>query len=271
MIFENIIANPPYNSDNSISPIYQNFIEKFSKSSKNQSWIVPASFLYAPNWGVAKKMRLNLTEMGLYGIKVNPLDTFTASVYTATLFADGKKHSKIKYYSDNESLEVDTLRFLSRGLYNSFDKDLWDIIDKLSKRKCFVGEKFKDGVPNVKIGTYDINRDMNGNKFGSVGLKKPDWNHNNAHKFYKLWEGDDLEEGERLLPIIKTFWNTDIMQIVLMLTKGSYGWSASHFTNCPWAPYDREWDNESLMDYFELTEKEKKVIRKYHGKINVIN
>ena len=271
MRFNTILSNPPYNSDNSISPIYQNFIEKFSKSSKSQSWIVPASFLYAKTWGVSKKIRSNLTEMGLYGIKVNPSDTFTASVFTVTLFADGNKHSKIKYYSENESLEVDTLRFLSSGLYNSFDNDLWGIVDKLSKRKCFVGVKFKDGVQNVKIGTYDINRDMNTNKFGNVGLKKPDWNHNNAHKFFKLWEGDDLEEGERLLPIIKTFWNTDIMQIVLMLTKGSYGWSASHFTYCPWAPYDREWDNESLMDYFELTEKEKKVIRKYHGKINVIN
>ena len=269
MYFDSILSNPPYNSDNSISPIYHKFIEKFERSSKKQTWIVPGSFLYASNWGLSKKLRLNLYKMGLSRIKVNPLDTFTALVSTVTLYADGDKHDTIKYYSDTESLDVESLRFLTFGIYNSFDEKLWAIVDKLKKRRCFVGERFINGVSNVKIGTYDINRDMAFNKFGSVGLKNPDWNHNNAYRFLKLWEGDDLEEGERLVPIIRSFWYTDIMQIVLMLTKGSYGWSASHFSSCPWAPYDREWDNESLMDYFEMAEDEKDTIRKYHGKINL--
>ena len=269
MHFGNILSNPPYNSDNSISPIYHKFIEKFDRSSKKQSWIVPGSFLYAPNWGLSKKLRLNLCEMGLSRIKVNPIDTFTASVYTVTLYADGDKHHTIKYYSDTESLDVESSRFLTSGLYNSFDDKLWAIVDKLKKRRCFVGERFSSGIFNIKIGTYDLNRDMQMNKFGNIALKDEEWDHTCAHKFLKLWEGNDLNEGEKMLQIIRKFWYTDIMQIVLMLTKGSYGWSTSHFSSCPWAPYDREWDNESLMDYFEMTEDEKDTIRKYHGKINL--
>ena len=268
MKFGTLLSNPPYNADNSIVPIYQHFVDRFSSSSNKQTWIIPASFLGAGRWAVGKKLKQTLVKTGVYEIKTNPRETFVARVNTVTVYCDGLPHDTIRYCSDEDHIMIDTTVFLSSAVYNTFDERLWDFVIRMQKKKCFVGSKFDSFTDTIKIGTYDINRDMAKNKFGNISLKDQEWNHGNAHKFMRLWEGTDIEEANRVLPFIESFWYSDIIQLLLKCTKTSYGWGPKHFDDIPFAPYDRVWDDQQLFNYFDLSDDDRSLINEYHGKIN---
>ena len=83
-----------------------------------------------------------------------------------------------------------------------------------------------------------------------------------ASKSYMVFLVDSENEGKSLI----TYMNTKFCNFFLSLRKKTQNMKPDTCKWIPMVPFDREWTDEQLFDYFNLTEEERNLVMTYDKK-----
>lgn len=297
--FDVVIGNPPYNTElvtkrGSAPPLYNKFIEKYIDKARYMSFIVPSRW-FSGGKGLDKfrEMMLKRTDLvyikhfedacQIFGNKVEikgGVNYFLKSydyeggckfndsfleLNRYDIFVDQVYYTIIDKISSNISLS-DIFMGQSYSGINSNDKKLVD--DQLDRSyvKCYVS-KMKGFEKYIKLSDIPRERDFSkwkvitaraahkGNSgFGNFFIGKPN---EVCNQSYVLFELDTEEEAKSLFSYLKC----KLPNFMLFLRKTAQDISKNTVKWIPLPPLDREWNDQSVYQYFSLTEAEISIIR----------
>ena len=291
--FDIIIGNPPYNEELTsvgAKPLYNKFIEYYVNKCKMLSFIVPSRW-FSGGKGLDKfrKMMINRTDIKYIKHYDNACKIFgnTVSIeggvnyfliddtynglceYNGTkvkfntfdVILDSKYHELV-----NKILNYDkiTKLYLSQDYYRIQTNDA-RLIDENKKDylKCYVSQqkgfiKYID-KKEIKKDTNDykvITARANGGNgcFGNTFIGNPNEVHTKSYISFKVSTENDAKS---LLSYIKC----KLPNLLLSLRKSSQDISESTCKWIPLPPLNKEWIDEEVYKYFNLSEDEIKLVK----------
>ena len=291
--FDIIIGNPPYNDsndgkNNKTKNLYNIFIEKSMKISNQILMITPSRWLGIKNM---EMLRNNILSYGLRFVKIFNKDVFNeASIDGGVCFFLLEKNfiKETQIISENVNAFA-KFNLNDKIIINSNPKLTLSILSKIDKfnKLSFLyknPQRIKSNDPRLKdSGEYKVLKSKNIIKFidhetspayfsdklrvifervnggfkktGINGLKILEKNILTTQSI-SFFPVNSTNEGESLISYLKTkivFFLRDINQFDKNFT--------SHvFEYVPIVPFDREWTDEKLFEYFDLSEEEKNLV-----------
>jgi hypothetical protein len=290
--FDLICMNPPYqSSSNDIrgsKSIYNDFVEKSIKDSNNVIFISPSKWFI--NEDASDFRRKMINDFGLKSI-TNVDDLFKDSAdikggvsyvllqkdYTGPVLFDGSKIKFKKFISKNEILiekfsKMKTLSevFNSGGYFNIETNDIR--LSNKGRYKCYASHK--NG--NIKYIDIDCNKEnlskykvlvlsASGSKknisdMGRMIVSYPNEVHTSSFSHFVV---DSKEQGDMMIKYL----NTKMIKYLISLKKITQRVKKDTFSLVPIIPFDREWTDELLFDYFNLTQEERNIVLNYDKKL----
>jgi len=293
--FDIILGNPPYNTHlkkTGASPLYHKFVEEFVDKAQFITYIIPSRW-FSGGRGLDKfrKMMLSRNDIVYINHNENASSIFGNSVdikggvnyfllddtYSGVCKFDGVDINLNKYDILVENPDYYTIInkctthtsitsiYITQGFYKVETNDK-RLVDKhksgyvkcyVSKQKGFVKYIDSDEVsfkPSWKVITAEgSHKGKSG--FGNMFVAKPNEIHS---KTYVSFNVDSKKEAISLL----SYLQCKFPNFILSLRKNTQHTAKHVCTWIPLPPLDRTWDDKSVYDYFELTKKEIKIIKK---------
>ena len=291
--FDIIIGNPPYNEELTkvgAKPLYNKFIEYYVDKCNILSYIVPSRW-FAGGKGLDKfrDMMLNRTDI----VYINHFDDASKIFGNAVSIPGGvnyflidNQHNGLCKYNNNmvklseHDIIIDskysnfinkmskheniTKYYVSQDHYKiqTNDQRLKDNLD-VNHIKCFVSQQkgfikfidrseIKNAISKYKVITARANG-TNG-CFGNMFIGCPDEVHTKSYISFNL---NTEDEAKSLLSYMKC----RLPNFMLHLRKISQDISKETCKWIPLVPLDREWTNDSVYKYLELTHDEIQMIK----------
>ena len=267
MNFDTVLCNPPYNGGDNETPIYHLFLKKFSNS-ENSIWIIPSSWTGNPSWLPGRVSRETFLKSGAFLIYKNQNNVFESASVRTTSTVCTQLHNGDWNWVERESGKtiVKTADDLERNkILFSFDQEEISFLERMKGYSSGRLSWFKDNPTTWKIGVFHINRNKDKNQLGDIRVMDPNsFSSKHAHKYLKLWEGPP-EEVDEILPKIESFWNSDLIQYLLAKIWHTYTIQRSTFEWIPSPDYSQVWTNDSICDHYNVTDEEKRWIKKWIG------
>jgi len=300
--FNIIIGNPPYNEELTkigANPLYHKFIEYYIDKCNLLSFIVPSRW-FAGGKGLDKfrKMMINRTDIlyikhhedtcKIFGNNIrieggvnyflidkdyNGLCDYNGSKVKFNNFdiiLDGKYYNIVNKILDYDKI---TKYYIGQDYYKiqTNDKRLKDIKENDNDIKCYVSQqkgfiKYIDkNEINKFINNYKvITARANGGQscFGNAFIGHPNEIYTNSYISFNV---NSENEAKSLLSYIKC----KLPNFMLSLRKISQDISKSTCKWIPLPPLNKEWNNDAIYKYFQLSKDEIELIK--NTKINGYN
>ncbi len=306
--FDIVIGNPPYNKElktkqGSASALYNKFIEYYVNKCNLLSFIIPSRWfaggkglnkfrhmminrtdiLYITHYDDACKIFGNLVEIKggvnyfLIDVEYNGLCDYNGSKIKLSnydVIIDSKYYGIVNKIIACESLSKIFIGQSYSGV-NSNDKRLVDkktdttLLCYVSQQKGFIKYIEKDKITKNrnfnkwKIITARSAYEANSG-FGNIFIGKPD---EICNQSYVIFETNSENEAKSLLSYVKC----KLPNLLLSLRKSSQDISYSTCKWIPLPPLDKEWSDEEVYKYFNLSEDDIKIIKdtKINGYDNI--
>jgi len=297
--YDYVIQNPPYQEliegNNIMKPLYHTFIEKALKISDKLISIHPSRWMTG-GMGLSKfrKMMLNKTDIKSIKHWNDSQEVFGKHVDIRggiQYFLIDKNHNGLTKYNGVECKLNEFDIFVEpifhaiikklvkyESLYNLYlpegkvflnirtnDKKLSNIKENENFIKCYVSkskgfEKFVDRtliknqpvIDSYKVIVTEASG-KGGDGFGNKFIGYPSEAYSGSYICFYV---NSEEEAKSLL----SYMNTKFCNFMLSLRKKTHHTTGATTKFIPMVPFDREWNNEMLFEYFELTEEEKELI-----------
>lgn len=273
----NTLGNPPYNGPGpGRPPIYHHITEihnKCVKPNEEFKWIVQYNWITQLST-VGKTMRKVLLDMGVYKIEDNRFAGFTeATVRTCTIHCRTGYSGDILFYdrTTKTGRSVDRNIFLNTEFLPIYcDKELALInkIKKLSVNEMGFPKAWKTSTEKRKV--YPLNgiavtyfADFVNGGIGKMQVTGPHKAHPGSNRIFDDYKDlESKEHAEEILKRMQGFWNSALVKFILKRTLTSRTIDNPQLEYVPYVPMDREWNNELIAEYFNLTDEEKELINK---------
>lgn len=299
--FDLICTNPPYNEargeNNSSKDLYPSMVDKSVKESNEVIMIIPS------RWFVKNELS-NFRKKMLFNYGMKEICHYDDNKFFENADIKGGVcyfHIDCSYKGEiifnKEILRVKDLDIIP----NEVSKDTFNIISKIKKYeniqhlfnsqghfnvktndvrfedkgniKCLVskqkgGVKYLNNVDfsNKKINTYKIafpsasgKGGMNENYYNRIEVLEPNVICSESFIFFDF---NNIKEAN----YFKKYMETTFVSYLVRLRKIKQHITSDVFKWVPIVPFDREWTDEMLFDYFELNQNERNIILKYDNK-----
>ena len=297
--FDIVVGNPPYqapiNSNNRMKTLYNVFIEKSLLITDKILYIVPSRWMAGGfDLDNFRKMMFNRTDIKLINHFDNAQEIFGKDIDikggVQYIYID-KNHNGLvnycgiqcklgvydifvesKYYSIlNKTISNNNLSNIckSKSYWMNFNDNTLDLEKNDSNTICYIAKnkglikyiKLKDisksgllTLDNYKVFTPAASgSSLNLGYFGNKIIGKP--NEVCSNTYMTLFVNSELEANSLL-----SYMNTEFCNFFLSLRKNTQNIKPDTLKWIPLVPFDREWTDEKLFDYFELIEEEKELI-----------
>jgi site-specific DNA-methyltransferase (adenine-specific) len=301
--FNIIIGNPPFN-DEKESPIYNKFIDKsLELTSRYLLFIIPSRW-FSGGRGLSKFRENMLKRKDIKYIKhyENSSDIFGNKIEITggiSYFLIDKTYEGLcnfcsennkgicsmiqlnkydiliynsKYYTIiNKLIKYENISKLYKGRYfniKSNDKRLSNTKKNSNYIKCYVSQqkgniKYIDKT-NIKVNINNwkvITSESYGASkyFGNIFIGKPNEVYTQSYISFEV-------KNETEANSLKSYLKTKLANFMLSLRKNTQHISEDTIKWIPLPPLDREWNNDNTYKYFELKEKEIKIINSSFNK-----
>jgi hypothetical protein len=290
--FDIIIGNPPYNellTSVGAKPLYNKFIEYYVNKCNILSFIVPSRW-FSGGKGLDKfrKMMINRTDILYIKHYDNATNIFGNTVdikggvnyflidkdYNGLCDYNGSKVKfntfdvilDSKYYDIvNKFLENEKITNIYLGRYYGIESNDKRLVDEYKKDyiKCYVSQQkgfikyidkneIKKDAKSYKVITARAAFGAN-SSFGNTFIGNPNEVHTGSYISFNV---NSEDEAKSLLSYIKC----KLPNLLLSLRKSSQDINESTCKWIPLPPLNKEWDDDGVYKYFELSEDDIKLI-----------
>jgi len=296
--FDLICSNPPYNDSNTgdnnkTKNIYNLFTEKAMKESDKVIFITPSRWFGIENM---KTFRENILKNGLKRVVICPDDVFGSNVsidggvsfffiektYTGDVSIEDKDSNIIGGILKGKILLSDKITTID-SILNKISKKSNVYLSEIYKRPQLIksnDKRFSENGIDVlaskgRVLKIDSNYDDSKQHFSKfkvvfektsgsfrksgisgLDIKCPNILTTESIAYIPF---DSLDESKSCLSYLKTKF-TFLLRDIIQYDKN---FNQYIFNLIPIVPFDREWTDELLFDYFELSEEERNIILNY--------
>jgi site-specific DNA-methyltransferase (adenine-specific) len=298
--FDVIIGNPPYNKSfgekNGASPLYNEFILKYIDQCKIMSFIVPSKWWGAGGKGLDSFRTTMLSRRDIY--RIRHFDN-ASEIFQGVEIGGGVNYFIKSRYHDGDcrfnefmiDLRCYDVLLMKPTLSTIIDKVLTkpSINDYYTSRcygietndgrltdvnsdeycKCYVSAKHKDTQRVRYVPRKDVEKNQHFNSYQIIiprgfskawtglapykGIVAPGECHSGSYLSYTV---ESLEAAERLVKYL----DLKLPNLLTSLRKSTQNINESVTKWIPLPPMDRDWTDEQLYDWLELTPAEREII-----------
>lgn len=302
--FDYIIGNPPYQEMDggngaSAKPIYNRFVEKSISICDNLLFITPSRwFAGGKGLDAYRKKMLNSNKLVLLNHFDDASSIFGSSVEikggVSYFLYDNNYNGLCKFNGENVDLSSNEIVVHPKN-YPLLEKiNKHESIADICSLSMYFGVDYREGrgtrIKDTKIDdnyikcyvsqpkgftkwidkSYLTGKDISkyrvvtpraatkgGEGLGNIFIMNPD---ECSSDTYLTFPVETLEQAKSLMSYMKT----NFFNYFLALRKISQDIKSDTFKWVPSVPFDKMWNDEQLFDYFEFTEDEKNLIKKFN-------
>jgi hypothetical protein len=253
----NIVGNPPYNDGSKgRTPIYDKFLEKLSKNQPNKvTFIIPTNWFTQPYNKLGKDVRRFLKELGLFKIRINPVDLFeTATVSTCTVFCEKGYTGDIllENYSNNESFVIENFDQHILPIFDNISRQLINKLKPIVPFTTYSGQKGNTNKFRI-VTSYMCYNILTEKPLNELKVIKPNYEKQSGYRVFA--EFDTQEEANSALEYYNSFWHSKLVQFILKRTRTSTTLDNPQLVFVPKIElFNKKLTNQDLYSMFELSE-----------------
>jgi len=252
-----IVGNPPYNDGSQArNPIYDLFLEKMSKNCpKLVSYIIPSNWFSQSHTKLGKDVRTYLRKLGVYEIRVNPVDLFEGvTVGTCTVFCKKGYFGKVKLVSVDGTNRFEIENFEDQ-IIPEFDPVSRNLLNRLKPGKPFVtypGGKFDTDCWRIMTSYRKERFDIE--PLNPLKVFEPNYESQSGYRAFASFK--TKVQAEQQLEWYKSFWHSKLIKFVMRKTRTSTTLDNPQLFWVPVTAIDRVFSDQDIYDRFHLTDEE---------------
>ena len=217
-----IKGNPPYNDGSAgRSPIYQNFLGVLARHKpEGLVFIIPTNWFSQDNSKLGKDVRRYLKDLGLNKIEINPIDMFEgALVATCTVFCTKG------YVGDIDLVEKVTgksrvIEDFSKPIVREFDDTVIGMLKRLKPETPFTTHQgTKGNTDKYRIATSYQKIRFDLEPLSPLKIIEPNYKSQGGYRVFA--ECDSLEDAEKALVCLSSFWHSKLVKTIMRKTRTS--------------------------------------------------
>ena len=217
-----IKGNPPYNDGSEArNPIYQHFLEKLAqKKPEAVIFIIPTNWFSQDHSKLGKEVRKYLKELGLYKIQTNPVDMFEGAIVgTCTVFCKKGYTGNVELV-DKVTGKSRVIEDLSKQIIQEFDDTVIEMLTRLKPETPYTTYHGSKGNTNkYRIVTSYRKERFDLEPLNPLKIIEPNYKSQGGYRVFA--ECDSLEDAEKALACLSSFWHSKLIKTIMRKTRTS--------------------------------------------------